>query len=261
MEVGPTSSHSWARAVVPTLTGDRRATVLRGGATVVAYVAPGGPDDALHIAADEAVLRGVSLSLVERTSEDVASDLVAISQEADLLVVGLSSPVAGSQLLSPVTRTLAHRAHCPVMLVPLGAAVTGFDEVLCGIDLSIGSTAALKWAAREAALRGVTVLAEQVRTWAERAADAPKQSLSGWVFAQNIAEPTTILCRLTAGRSVPSVLLQTTAERRALLVIGSRRAEDGETRRGVARRVAGQVSVPVVVVPPEIPAPRKPPGT
>lgn len=230
---------------------------------VAAYVEADAGRAALRIATEGAALRGASLRLLDPTgSEDLADALVRESRFADLLVIGCG-PTGSSDTLrfDSIARSLAHRADCPVMFVPAGVETVDIGEIVCGIDRSSGSSAALWWAAREAALRGGTVLAQQVRPWSEVYGEPPSGSLSGWVFAQQITEPTTIVCRLVSGTSPAGELVHTTLERRGMLVVGSHRRDGGHLHRCITGRLAGHTSVPLVVVPPEIPAPRKPPGT
>ncbi|MGN6472145.1 MAG: hypothetical protein ACTHK4_00660, partial [Mycobacteriales bacterium] len=190
-----------------------------------------------------------------------AETLIEASRSAELIVIG-ASPVVPTDTLrfDSIARSLSHHAHCPVMFVP--SCTDGLDvtELVCGVNRSIGSAAALHWAAREAAMRGATVLAQEVVTWADTV-DEPTQSLTGWVFGQQIAAQTTIMCRRGIGASVAGELAQSATERGAMLVVGSHRRDGGHLHRCVSGRLAGHTSVPMVVVPPEIPAPRKPPGT
>jgi nucleotide-binding universal stress UspA family protein len=238
-------------------------TVGRRSGVIAAYFEDGAGRAALRIATEGAALRGASLRVLDDIDPvEAADDLVCRSREVDLLVVGTSGTGATDILrFDTIARSLAHRADCPVMFVPAGAEHIDVNEVVCGIDRSYGASAALRWAAREAAMRGGKVLAQQVRPWEEAFNEPPTQSLSGWVFAQEIAEPTTIVCHLVCGTSPAAELVHTALERRAMLVVGSHRSDGGHLHRCVAGRLAGHTTVPLVVVPPEIPAPRRPSGT
>jgi nucleotide-binding universal stress UspA family protein len=207
-------------------------------------------------------LRGASLRLLDATEQgDLAEALVQQSRSADLLVIGSGRPGSTNTLqFDSIARSLAHRADCPVLFVPAGAETSDLGAIVCGVDRSPGSAAALRWAAREAAMRGGTVLAQQVQLWSEVYGDQPTESLSGWVFAQHITEPTTIVCQLVSGSSPAGELVHTAMERRGTLVVGSHRRDGGHLHRCITGRLAGHTSVPLVVVPPEIPAPRTPPG-
>ncbi|HVS69356.1 MAG TPA: universal stress protein [Mycobacteriales bacterium] len=237
-------------------------TVRTRSGVIAAYFEDGAGRAALRIATEGAALRGASLRLFDDIdAADAAEELVRRSREVDLLVIGTTGSGSSDTLrVDAIARSLSHRADCPVMFVPAGAEQVGITEVVCGVDRSTGSAAALRWAAREAAMRGGKVLAQQVQPWADAFVEPPTQSLSGWVFAQEIAEPTTIVCHLVCGTSPAAELVHTALERRAMLVVGSHRSDGGQLHRCIAGRLAGRTSVPLVVVPPVIPAPRKPPG-
>lgn len=202
-------------------------------------------------------MRGASLRVLDHIEQDAAEQLVRESAGADLLVIGSRSDASTATLrFDAIARTLAHRAQCPVMFVPAAGDVTDLSDVVCGIDRSTGSAAALRWAARESAMRGGTVLAEQVLPRPVGYGEELSESLSSWVFAQRIKEPTTIMCRLVWGASPATDLAHTAMQRGALLVVGSHRSDGGHLHRCITGRLAGHTSVPVVVVPPEIPTPR-----
>ncbi|HVV74567.1 MAG TPA: universal stress protein [Mycobacteriales bacterium] len=236
---------------------------VRRSAVVAVYVEQGAGGAALRIASEGAALRGASLRVLDPLGhDDVAEELVRESRSVDLLVLGSGSAgAAGTLRFDAIARSLSHRTECPVIFVPAGADRLVVSGLVCGVDRSPGSAAALRWAAREAAMRGATVLAQQVQPWAETYGEQPAQSLSGWIFAQEITEPTTIVCRLVSGSSPAGELVHTSMERRSMLVVGSHHSDGGYLHRCVTGRLAGHTSVPLVVVPPEIPAPRKPPGT
>lgn len=235
-----------------------KATVLRRAGIVTTYVEDGAGRAAVRIAAEGAALRGASLRVLEPIEDGViAEELVRESRRSDLLVIGTSRVSSVDALrFDLVARALSHRAQCPVMFVPDGAEDIDVNDVVCGVDRSSGSAAALRWAAREAAMRGGTVLAQQVQPWADAYRAQPAESLSGWVHAQRITEPTTIMCRLVCGTSPAADLVHAALDRGAMLVVGSHRSDGGHLHRCVPGRLAGHTAVPVVVVPPEIPAPR-----
>ncbi|HVT64161.1 MAG TPA: universal stress protein [Mycobacteriales bacterium] len=249
------------RSLVSVRRAQSPATARVGRRTVAAYVEDSAGRAALRIATEGAALRGASLRLLDPTeNEDIADALVRESRSADLLVIG-SGPTGSSNTLrfDSIARSLAHRADCPVMFVPAGADTADIGGLVCGVDRSSGSAAALRWAAREAAMRGGTVLAQQVQPWTE-VDESPTQSLSGWVVSQQITEPTTIVCRIVSGASPAGELVHTAVERQGTLVVGSHRQDGGHLHRCITGRLAGHTPVPLVVVPPEIPAPRRPPG-
>ena len=230
---------------------------------VVTYVEDGAGRAALRIATEGAALRGASLRVLDPVDRpDLADELVKESRFADLLVIGSGRTGSSDTVrLDSIARSLSHRAECPVMFVPADAGEVDVSEIVCGIDRSTGSAAALGWAAREAAMRGGTVLAQHVRPWSESSAERPGQSLSWWVHSQEITEATTVMCQLVSGASPAKELARTALERRGMLVVGSHRRDDGHLHRCITGRLAGHTAVPLVVVPPEIPAPRTPPGS
>jgi nucleotide-binding universal stress UspA family protein len=72
------------------------------------------------------------------TSGDPASTLVAVADDAELIVVGAGGEAMSSaNLLGSVTSTLMHRAPCPVVVVPSHAVAPldaeGMRSVVCGI--------------------------------------------------------------------------------------------------------------------------------
>jgi nucleotide-binding universal stress UspA family protein len=136
------------------------------GCVVVGYDGSVDPTDAVRWAAHEAVLRGLPLTLVHcarepnavsghlirldgsdlqwglprleiRTlvrSEPVSEVLVALSEQARVLVVGGRRRVGfAGRLLDSDLRRLAARTRCPVIVVCDGTEPPGHGEVLLGI--------------------------------------------------------------------------------------------------------------------------------
>jgi nucleotide-binding universal stress UspA family protein len=78
---------------------------------------------------------------------------------AELVVLGSEGSGAFEALvLGSVSHTVAHRASCPVVLVPEGTAAGGPRRVIVGVDGSSHSDAAVDVAAREAALAKVELV-------------------------------------------------------------------------------------------------------
>jgi len=101
---------------------------------------------------------------------DPADTLCLRADKADVLVVGSRghSTVAGV-LLGSVSSKCAHHSRAPVVIVPPrhGRELDRDGEetvrIVVGVDGSVGSRLALKWAVDEAALRGARV--EAVAIW------------------------------------------------------------------------------------------------
>lgn len=198
-------------------------------AGVVVGMGRGGASDrTVRWAADEAVVRGLTLTLVHAWDEpvDVTVDLdasslpelsgpatsqavsgsaadVLLTQQAELLVLG-GRPDA--RHLSQLTRTVLHRAQCPVVVLhhtdqPVrGQVVVG----VCGTD---ASREALRWGADEARRRGArlaVVHAWQVHPTSPTEALHParavtaqgrtaQQRLEGWIQATLGTAPVELL--------------------------------------------------------------------
>lgn len=74
-------------------------------------------------------------------------------QDPDLLVLGVPER---SRHLGRLPRTVLHRARCPVVLVPARSATR--HRVVVGLCGTPAATGALRWAAREAAVRDVELM-------------------------------------------------------------------------------------------------------
>ena len=90
---------------------------------------------------------------------DPAPVLLAEARAARMLVVG-GHGLGGIRglLLGSVGLKLAGHTPCPLVVVR-GAAGSGHDEILVGVDASAGSAAALEFAFAEASLRGAAIRA------------------------------------------------------------------------------------------------------
>lgn len=85
--------------------------------------------------------------------------LLERSSGADMVVLGTEGVGSFEALvLGSVSHSVAHRAGCPVVLVPVGSAAGGPRRVVVGVDGSAHSDAAVDVATREAALAGVDLL-------------------------------------------------------------------------------------------------------
>ena len=157
------------------------------GATVwVVYAGPGAPkhlpgwyeegpyeESAAQAVIDDAlglvVTRQPSLTIRgERYIDIPAVALPGASAQADLLVVGARGVGGFKRLLvGSVSEQCIRHALCPVVIVRPGfdeeSASGGIRRVVVGIDGSRGSEQALRWALREARLRGASV--EGVFSW------------------------------------------------------------------------------------------------
>jgi nucleotide-binding universal stress UspA family protein len=182
-------------------------------------------------------------------TDPIAEALVLASHTATMLVLGVTtSHASAAAAFDTVPREVSRRARCPVLLVPPGLTTEGV-EIVCGIDRTPASVDALHWAASEAALRGVAVLAVDVVASApHRGGGDDRGPLSDWVQRHVPQSATTIMCDTTYG-SPAHRLLEIAEQRQGILVIG-RHTRGGLARRSVARVVTAQTRVPVVVVNP-----------
>jgi nucleotide-binding universal stress UspA family protein len=186
---------------------------------------------------------------VELFTDSLADHLVLASRTAALVVAGATYTHATTAVLfQALPRELAHRAYCPILLVPATTESQPINQLVCGIDRSPGSIQALHWAANDATLRGTTVLAIEV-LGGHRHHDSPDTgSLTSWV-QEHLSQPTdTVECGVRHG-SAPHVLLEVAAEHHALLAIGAHERHNGHWPRSVARAAMSQTRVPVAIVP------------
>ena len=184
------------------------------------------------------------------TTAPIAEELIVASRSALLLVLGVTTTHATTAaLLDTVPREVVRHAHCPIILVPPTWPTKAPSRVICGLDRSTSSIDALHWAAKEADLRGITVLAVEVRPAGRdgRAADPEEVSLSNWVRMHLPSVSTTVVCSSESGPAGRR-LLEIATESNGMLVIGSH-SPGRRLGRSVVRTVTSQSKVPVVVVP------------
>ncbi|GGM81312.1 universal stress protein [Thermopolyspora flexuosa] len=95
-----------------------------------------------------------------------AAGLVAACGPADLLVVGSAGGGWGGPPLGSVSRACLHHAPCPVAVIPEFARERPrYDRIVAGVDGSVPSRRALRFAAHEAALRGVRPVVVHAVHW------------------------------------------------------------------------------------------------
>jgi nucleotide-binding universal stress UspA family protein len=81
----------------------------------------------------------------------IADELIESSRTASLVVVGATvAHPSTAVLFDSVSRAVTRRALCPTLLVHADATHDAGAAVVCGVDRSPASEAALRWAVREA---------------------------------------------------------------------------------------------------------------
>lgn len=195
-----------------------------------------------------------TVGLSTRLAETLPALLMErLSESAPLVVVGQHATAWYDRLnRGSVASPLAHRAGCPVVVVPPTWRRGQHERrpVVVALDGEITSVAALDYAFDEAGLLG----AEVVALHAARI-ERPGQTGSG---ERNVAE---LLARASAGRPGTAArvvtvrgdtqhVILTAAQTAAVLVVGPPHTEGLATwTRSVARRVMSNVTCPLVVVP------------
>ena len=115
--------------------------------------------------------------LVEDVSVPAAILSHVDTERTDLVVIGTEGRSGFQRLmLGSVAERVLRRATCPVLTVPPHASAAppeSIREVLCPIDFSASSTAALQWAASWGARAGGRVTALHVVEMPPEAADPP----------------------------------------------------------------------------------------
>jgi nucleotide-binding universal stress UspA family protein len=215
--------------------------------------------DALGAAVTSALGEGADVHR-EIVRDAPISALLAASEEADLVVLGARGHGGFPPLrLGSVSERVVERATGPVAVVREVAPVRG-SRVVVGIDGSRGSTAALQWAASEAARRDAPLTV--VHAWQVVAAAAPWGSAASWddevrraatiVLAAAVADPALdglkVEEHLCVGNAAGAILEQ--AVTAGLVVVGShgKGAVAGLLLGSVSRQVVQHATCPVVVV-------------
>jgi nucleotide-binding universal stress UspA family protein len=126
-------------------------------------------EDAHKVAVDASPTRHASQVTSEVLYGPVVPALVALSEKADMVVVGCPGQSALARvLLGSVSSGLVHHAHCPVAVVhdeDRLAACSSQAPVVLGVDGSPTSELATALAFDEASRRGVTLVA--LHAWSE----------------------------------------------------------------------------------------------
>ena len=175
----------------------------------------------------------------------IAATLVDVGSDASAIVLGATVHHATlGAAFDSVSRELAGTAPCPLIVVP--ASENGprrVERVVCGVNRSPASVAALRWGAHEAGLRQVPLQVVQVG----EPATAGEPALTDWVAGQ-LPEPR---CDVTSScmTGAPVGRLLDAADRNGLIVIGHHEPHGRRWHRSVARRLVAQIQTPVAVVP------------
>ena len=205
-----------------------------------------------------------TLSVEAELHDGVAAEvLIDISRTAEFLVVGRGKRGLSGLLLGSVAhRVLAH-AHCPTAVVSPHAEVTS-NRIVVGVSDSAGGATALLFAAAEAVRRDAELVA--VRSWSARewrlaaAAALPMSSPELWesqertVLEDCVRDVRDVYPELKVRTVLSCAPTEIALEQEALgavmLVLGSRRAEDGPLPRlgPISSWAAHHFDCPVVVV-------------
>jgi nucleotide-binding universal stress UspA family protein len=166
--------------------GVRRAAIIGGSVKLIAVVGPERISQVAEMTSQRA--EGSALAVLDRsalleeetlyarsldagvtiTTEQLSGnpmwELVDASAAADLIAIGTHKTgfIHGS-LFGSSSMHLAAAAHCPVVIVPEANEPQHSREVVAGADDSLGGSAAVRFAAAEAELRGGALTL--VRAW------------------------------------------------------------------------------------------------
>jgi nucleotide-binding universal stress UspA family protein len=182
---------------------------------------------------------------VRAVEHPIANALVDVGSAAAVVVLGANvSHATLGAILQSVSRDVVHDAPCPVILVPAcEAGPKRVERIVCGVNRSAASVAALTWAALEATLREVPLLVVEVG----EPTSASEVPLGEWVV-DLLPQPR---CDVTwsSATGTPVDILLTAAADDSLVVIGHHEPHGRHWHRSVARALIAQLQTPVVVVP------------
>jgi nucleotide-binding universal stress UspA family protein len=195
--------------------------------------------------------------------------LLDAGEDADLLVVGARG--AGGfrdLLLGSVSERVVEHAHLPVAVVRQGAERPASGPVVVGVDGSMASVEALRWAAAEARARRAAL--EVVHVWQVPSCGAPPvpsvltsiEEAARRTLDEALTDPALdggdVGGHLACGG--PARRLMDVARDASLLVVGTRgRGALGRIVLGsTSRQLAHHAPCPLVVVPPSARRPRLP---
>lgn len=189
-----------------------------------------------------------------------APALLSLSSDAELLVVGSRGRGGfGGLLLGSVSQHCATHARCPVVIIrPTNGNIE--PRVVVGVDGSVDSRTALRWAMHEAALRDLQleVVVAWRRPWPgphpkfDLVADAVKMSaMEALEDAIGAVVGTEMEVKRTVVEDRPALALIELAKNATLLVVGSRGMGGfaGLTLGSVSQACAHHAHGPVVIVP------------
>jgi len=218
-----------------------------------------------YIAAEQQILTESVRSVSQRYPDlDVQEMLVPgaaagalsdLSKQASLVTVGSNGKGLVMRALGSVSSSLAHHAHCPVVIVPENEPST--NTIVVGIDKTVGSVRALRWTLETAALRGSSVLV--IAAWyyptfgvvgvevplhpfAEQAADA-LEHIEAALYATD-ADDSGVTVDTDVREGSPDAVLIEASASADLVVVGA-----GHGLGKMGAKIAAHAQCPVVIVP------------
>jgi nucleotide-binding universal stress UspA family protein len=187
------------------------------------------------------------------TGSPIVEELVIASRSATQLVLGVSTNSAATAVIfDTVPRALARRSACPVTLVPGLSEEREIRQIVCGVDRSDASAAALKWAAGEASRRDVALAAIEIAVPGHGHRDHRTKTppLSAWVGQQLPPSSPVASCVTEVGVRRPAQrLIDVAAQQQAMLAIGTSNRPAFRLASSVAGSASSQTQVPVTLVP------------